>query len=695
MNGSEQKQAASAAGQSLFAAIVYSIFEGIRLRHEFPLYNPHLAVEGVLWNIGVFLAAGLATALGLRLTRRPASASVIPGLIAFPVYFFLLAEMEESPLVLHFLGDARGVALLLVPAVAALYLLVSRWVARSPRRGPALLVAAFFFIEVGHPRADWGPIFKGRPDDLPSVGIVLAVTAALYLVMSRLGPLLRERCAPLHRHAGPWGLLAGITAAGLALLHTGVLPGPGPEDAPPDAGRPNVLLIVLDTARADRFSCYGNPRHTTPFLEAFGQDATLYPHVVAPAPWTVPGHASIFTGLYPSAHGMWENYHLDARFETLAEFLASKGYRTVGICNNGFVSRENGLARGFDTYVEMWRERVLNPTLRHRLEWFGRRALRRHDGGAMRTNQWAVEWLTRMRPPDRPFFLYINVMEAHLGSDAPDAWHRRYLRKDPAPGPLGIFMNKFQFLTGLEEMSEAEWADFRDIYDGDLRYLDSRLEELVDFLRARSLLDDTIVIITSDHGEHLGEHRFIGHFLSLYEPVLRVPLLIRVPESLGPLPRRDGFVQTLDIYPTLVDLLGFAGEGPRQQMQGISLLRDGERPSGAAIAEFEPVRSKITSFLEEHPEETEILKYDRGLKAIRTDSLKYIWSSNGDSELYDLALDPEENRDIRPDHGEAAAALEARLNRWLASFEHAGKSREVEDLDSETRQRLRALGYID
>jgi arylsulfatase A-like enzyme len=700
MRDRPETRTASVVKAAIFAAIVYSLFEGLFYYREFPVYNPVGTLRIFLRNLLLFPAAGLAVQAALGLLYRlvgwrdaAIDGPVRAAVLLLPVYFFIFALLEGTGFIYQFLDSPMQIAALVAMPILLLFFPLAGGLRRGGgARYVAFVVTVFFFVNAGHQFISMGALIRLDPRSVAAFAGIVVAHVVIFLLSARAAPIWLDGEGRF-RAARLLILLAAAAALAVGRSIPATRVDPAGEEA--RAGRPNVLLVVLDTARMDRFSCYGYDRSTTPFLESFGAGSTVYTRARTPAPWTMPSHASIFTGLYPSAHGLtWKNLFLDDRHLTLAELFAANGYTTIGVCNNAWVNLDNGLAQGFGTYLEMWRQNVLNPTFYHRLEWFVRRFLGKNDHGALRSSQWIVDWLDHRRPADRPFFMFLNLMECHLSDDAPDAYHERFLRKDYSRRVKTVYGGDLcAVLTGRITLSDAEWQDFGDIYDGDLYYIDRILESLVGELERRGLLDETIVVITADHGEHLGEHRMIDHQLSLYEPLLRVPLIIRVPEGL-PEPGRAGeLVQTVDLYPTLVDLAGLEGL-PEGRVQGESLAGTGGG-RGFAISEYEIPEVWIRNFLAEYPEETGILKYRRSLKSVTVDSLKFIRSSNGDSELYDLATDPGENeniRDLRPDR---AAELEALLTGWLGSFEAARPERMRGELDPETRQRLKALGYID
>ena len=703
MNGNMSERLRFIAEISLLTGLLYSAFEGVYYFENFPIGNLFGFRELALKNLAIFLILGLAGYLFVTVVpqkirnRMPDLIPVVLSLlISFPAFFFLFYLLEGTSFIYRFVDDPKTATIVLALPFLVLFYLLS-YPLRDQRRGryTAIVLSAFFFVNPGQYHVEWTSFVQGEARGFVSLGLVLLATWVIYMAAVRFQTKYLRGDLLLNYRLGLRNLLLLLLV--LALIPT--LRGrPAATKGPAGTGgRPNVLLIVLDTARADRFSCYGYGRDTTPFLESFAEGARVYPNAFSAAPWTLPSHASIFTGLYPSAHGAtWKKKYLEKDYRTLAEVLLENGYRTIGFCNNPAVGDVSGLDQGFEDFVEVWRDNVMNPTLFYRLEWFVRRLVGRNDGGALRTNQWVSEWLDRVYPGDRPFFLFVNLMECHLWYDAPDGYHEEYIEGDLSPMIRRLSPGDlYPILTGYESLSEKEWRDYGDVYDGDLNYLDRRLEDLFRYLDREGYLDETLVVITSDHGEHLGEHGMIDHMLSLYQPLLHVPLIIRTPAGLPELPVIDGTVQTVDIYPTVLSLVGLGEEAGGDRVQGVPLVGDRAHAHEMVIAEHEPPRERIQRFLDDHPDGTDILKYDRSLKSIQVGSLKYIWSSTGGSELYDLAADPSEGTNLIHQRGGAAKELEARLEEWLASFEHASAGEEREGLDKDARQRLKALGYVD
>lgn len=430
----------------------------------------------------------------------------------------------------------------------------------------------------------------------------------------------------------------------IALLGATAL-GVRPVAPPAPSGRPNVVLLVLDTVRADHVSCYGYGRSTTPRLDALAADGVLFEGCVAPAPWTVPSHGSLFTGLYPTSHGSHEEHlALSPAHITLAEVLRDAGYETAGFAANLYLMPTLGYDQGFNTYDV---QPVLTP---------GRVRLVR-DAGEM--NALVLPWLDTQGAKRQPFFLFVNYMDAHAPYDPPAPYDALYGDPRPFDSPFYRNQNRLPYIRGEVEMTPREQQHIIDFYDSEITYLDYEVGRVLDKLAELGLDDHTLVIVASDHGEFLGEHHLLDHRLCLYEEVLDVPLVLWYPAGLPQGRRVAGLVQLTDVMPTVLDLVGVK---PPVAMQGRSLVpliqgQDDPATYNVAFAEF---------FRDESHVQELGPAYDRRLKSLRLGDWKYIWSSAGPEELYDLSTDPGESHNLVMQQPDRAATLHARLDSWLS-----------------------------
>jgi arylsulfatase A-like enzyme len=403
---------------------------------------------------------------------------------------------------------------------------------------------------------------------------------------------------------------------------------------------PNVLLLVMDTARADRWALNGCARPTTPRLEALARESVNYRNAWSPCGWTPPAHASLFTGLLPIHHGldMSTRDHLPDEARTLAEILRDAGYRTACYSDNALVSPSLGLVQGFEDFVPVF---TRGPP----------RESRCHA-----THREALEWATGMQRRGERFFLFINDIEPHAPYSPPEPFQRRLLRGSPSPEAIAEAVRfhalwELKYCAGQIEMDDAKRALLSDLYDGEIATVDDAVGELVEGLRTAGLLDDTLVIVTSDHGEALGEHHRFGHNLGLDGWLLRIPLLVRWPGGRDGGTTVDDLVRLEDLMPTILEACGIpvpAGldaVGLRHDLPGRTSTAQRGRPWGPLTAQV--IRESGATWL------------DVSLRTATDGRYLLIRSSDGRDELYDVIADPREETDLAASHPDVVRRLAA------------------------------------
>jgi arylsulfatase A-like enzyme/4-amino-4-deoxy-L-arabinose transferase-like glycosyltransferase len=552
---------------------------------------------------------------------------------------------------------------------------------------------------------------------LALMGLLCGVTALAFgLTRFRLPlmPLLIVLGAPALASLGGRRRAANAAASGLLLALAGTGCGPGEPPARTVPG-PNLLWVVWDTVRADRLSLHGHERQTTPRLDAWARGARVFENARSPAGYTLPSHASMFTGLLPSEHCAHNgNQVLDERFTTLAEHLREAGYQTFLFSANPHVSGPpRNLAQGFETVEHPWSprwsseaerivraklpERDRSSELRERLESAQR--------GLAPLTAWNIKaagelaeravlaWL-EASDPRRPWLVFVNYMEAHRPMIPPRRYRERMMSAGEVEASYRVdrsWLPMWEYTFGLREYDDEELALTRATYDATLAELDDHFASLLAALEDAGRLEDTVVVLTSDHGEHLGEQHMLDHQYSLYEPLLRVPLVVHYPARFQP--GRDARpVANFDLFPTLLELAGL--EVP-EGVRALSLLSPRERRP--LLAE-EPAVSQvgIGAVRRAHPD-WDPSPWERRLRAWTDGPWKYLVGSDGRHELYDLARDPGEAHDLRRERPDTAKRLAADLERFAAELspcEDRGRGPRAAELDEEERERLRALGYL-
>lgn len=444
-------------------------------------------------------------------------------------------------------------------------------------------------------------------------------------------------------------------------------------------GPTNIVLMVVDTARADHFTSYGYTQPTSPRLDAFGREAIRFTQAYSVSSWTLPSHASMFTGLYPvTHHATQEHLWLDDGFETLAEVLHGHGYATAAFSGNPWVSRATHLAQGFDVMEEMW----------------GRPEAREDGAVPHATNRKVFEWLDR-RVPGRPFFLFINYIEPHFPYAAPPKFERPFLPADVSPEDRRRAQISWVdwYLQPAPTLPPAIAAIRSGLYDAELAYADSIAGELLDELRRRGLYDGSLIVITSDHGENLTDHGHLDHVFSLYNSTLHVPLFLRLPHSAQAGTTRDDPVQLVDVFSTLLAAVGIRPGS--KDVAGHDMLTGPVPAQRAVLAEYDYPQQALAVFphqLQSHPA---LDRFRRRLRSIQVNGWKFIWGSNGRNELYDLAVDPLEQQNVIDHSPDRAQALAVQLQEMIKRYERGPAApMPVPSLDTATQERLRSLGYL-
>lgn len=322
---------------------------------------------------------------------------------------------------------------------------------------------------------------------------------------------------------------------------------------PPPANAPNVILVTLDTVRVQNLSLYGYGRPTTPELERIAQRGIMFHRAMTPSPWTLPTHASLFTGRLPHEHRADASTQwLDKTYPTLGEVLQSRGYVTAGFVGNMLAcGRVTGVDRGFIHYHDV--PVSLNMLAHGSLLWEWTIGMHRPfpRKTAEAVNEEFLTWLDQHgQRPSRPFFAFLNYFDAHDPYWVPDPEFDLF---SPLPAEERERIRRKRKSLWNDDPVELQWAV--DTYDGAIAYLDHHLGRLIDELDARGILDNTVVIITSDHGEHFGERKLFGHGCSLYRQLIDAPLLVLVPGDTPANATVTTPVSLVDVPATILELV--------------------------------------------------------------------------------------------------------------------------------------------
>ncbi len=507
--------------------------------------------------------------------------------------------------------------------------------------------------------------------------------------------------------------------------------------------RPNIILIVLDTVRRDHLSLYGYERETSPRLDEFAADATTFQNAISAAQWTIPSHASMFTGLYPTSHRTTQGYSVLPRSHvTLAELLRLHGYHTVGFCNNPLVGvLENGLRRGFTEFFSYGgaipvRPRFGKGTLDKLREAVNRRLLAisipiqnmfarsdflfrlslnplfvpiwsrlaRFKGDTARSIDDAIRYL-RAGPPE-PYFMFINLMSAHPPYTPPRQFREKfapYLAHDREARRIIRSFNAdaSRWPSPLDRpMSELEHRVLTDFYDAEIAGQDAELGRLLDELHRSGAPENSMVIITSDHGEGLGEHGFFGHGFVVYGELMNVPLIIKYPAEYPVGTRIKTFVSTRRLFHTVLDAAGI--EPPdREDVREMSLAATaaGHDPEKHLFAEAIPPVTFIHVLEHKNPSLIDRLSLREPRRAVYRDRMKLAQVGGRVEGLFDVLNDPGEINDLSAEKPALVAELKQKLAEFIGQAEAKASPESTPHLDVEgdkkVAERLRALGYME
>ncbi len=592
----------------------------------------------------------------------------------------------RSPGALGLVGVGWLAALYLVATVAA-WLVVRGILRRSQAAAIVIVVgaglacgAAEALLRALPPQAAW------RPAALAG-GVVAGALAGAVLgrVLAAIPARPRAVVMALVLLGGALGALGAHGAAGSGR-------GGAPTRGTAGGDRPNLLLVVIDTLRADHLGCYGYGRATSPVLDRLAESGVLFERAYAQSSWTKPSTASLLTGRLPSQHqALTEAARLPDAEVTVAERLRATGYRTAVLSANPWVTPEYGFDQGVDDFYSVYDERFARvPLVMQVLKRFSQATdgkMRLYNRvkylvlGELSTTardtrlvDEAVRWLDAHG--GERFFLYVHMMSPHHPYDPPPPFDR--FVPDRAYRPVKNYPRKsYRFFERGDAMAPDDLADLVGRYDGDVLYADTELGRLLDALERRGLAASTAVLVTADHGEEFFDHGNWGHGQSVYEELVHVPLLLRLPSAAARTARVHTPVSHADVVPTLLALAGVPAV-PALTGRSLALAPDGEPTRGDhALVEL-------------------LYRYGEA-RALVQGTQKLVQLHDGDrrqSLLFDLASDPFEARPA-PSDGPVGAALAAELERRLAVAARDRSAGSDAAPDDDARTRLRDLGYAE
>lgn len=473
-------------------------------------------------------------------------------------------------------------------------------------------------------------------------------------------------------------------------------------------GKPNIVLIVMDTARAKDISCYGYEKETTPFLDELAERSIKFERCIPQSPWTLPSHASLFSGKYPHEVGVQCNGDSFSYGENLGEMLRNKGYNTIAISNNGYISSDFGMDLGFDRFVfnpintlfedaDTWEEITdTAQASKYSSNWekfvdFSKKCLRKLDGKSVLNAAFYLltngvyrflegddgAEMTFQKVKDmqleQPFFLFINYVEPHSTYTPPKDFAKKYTTPEERE-KYGEYVSEIPWKLSLKNKRILEEGKdfFRSMYGAEINYLDSKIEELYGYLEEVVGMEDTIFIVTSDHGESFGEHDIWEHHGGVYQEVLHVPLIIDSTRE------DDRDVEGIFELKNLYDLILEMASGDGWEIEN----------SEFGLCVYSGIESHILYDEETEKGKSEVknsLKNDRMYAVVKEDRKKISWSS-GKEEVWGLRGFYEV--DIIGGGVEVSDGVTVNFD----DLEY--KKEGEEDISEEVKKRLKDLGYM-
>jgi len=458
--------------------------------------------------------------------------------------------------------------------------------------------------------------------------------------------------------------------------------------------RPNILMLVADTQRAQNLHCYGYDKPTSPTWDAIAAEGVVCEQNISAGIWSLPGYASMFTGVHVATHrGDADHEYVARGLPTLPGVLGDAGYQTCGLMPNTWGSGPVGLDKGFEVYVD-WGISRNDPPVRG---WDMPKDETGGDPGRIET---LGRWLDD-RDETRPFFLFTIFSDPHATYHPPDHYMREFLPDDVTEEELQVVLDQQDVIAMHAEdlvFDERQWQILYALNDACVRNCDDKFRACIEHLKQRGLFDDTVIILTSDHGDIMGDRPpWWGHLGEICDSLIHVPLIVRHPEAIEPGTRISGVTQTHDVFATCCEIAGAEVPSPaREQSRSVIKAAQGEGLREFALAEaYKPVQL-MERVLRRYPD-FDIRKFNYSLKAWRSATEKYVWRSDGRDEYYRVDEDPWNRNNLIAGNQKRANELQQMMLDYLLSIDR----NEFGDLQSiwpgkaarpEIAAKLQALG---
>jgi arylsulfatase A-like enzyme len=454
--------------------------------------------------------------------------------------------------------------------------------------------------------------------------------------------------------------------------------------------RADIVMVTIDTLRADHLGCYGYPRNISPFVDWMAEQGVLFENAIAPSATTAPSHASMFTGLYPLQHGVRMNGHrLDNTVPTLAEFLGANGYETAAFVSTRAHFGPGGLDRGFTFFQDP--ERGVN--------------------NASKTVQAAKVWLNEWSGR-KPLFLWVHLYDPHTPYESEHALPAA--TPEEADEHVRFLLEELRVDYGFFDSNRELLLLVNDAYDREVLAADRSIRDLYEYVAQRAFAEETLWIVASDHGEGLGSHNWLGHSKHIYNEQIRVPLIVHSSSGSLSAKRISGIVELVDLMPTIAELAAAEPLPEDRRRPGrslVSLLKGNgitgeERFAFSQRREFAPdTEEQIAEMVEKRMKgqnsaldamirDMLLNCFESGDKySLQNSRFKYILRSDFADEFYDLRSDPYETSNLIGTGLEEEELMRASLEAIVATYKQQSSGSAL-DVDDEAMERLKALGYV-
>ncbi len=453
---------------------------------------------------------------------------------------------------------------------------------------------------------------------------------------------------------------------------------------------PNIILISLDSLRADHLSINGYPRTTSPTLSEILQDerSTFFENCFTTTAWTLPAHASVFTGLYPSEHGVFDgDLKIDPEI-TFPQKLTDAGYQTEAFLNNGWLTK-SGVTDGFNERTNIFEMDTPSNIVTKNLNRINM-LLSRTDDGAKKT---IANFKRRYSTVSQPFFAFLHLMEPHYLYNPVRPYHRSYNTQSTMRLLLkqrNIYTQRGKYYDGQVTVKESDLDGFVDLYDGEIKYVDAQLKNLMSILKTMGEFKNTMVVIFGDHGELFGEDGLIGHHFSLADTLLHVPLLVKWPQRYHPITesRVSSYVELSDLFGTILKAAGL-DDAVNNERTLKSKCADNSK---TAYAEYKAPASLVESFKTQTRDGTFPAHLRTNIKALRHGKYK-LTVTDEEIALFNIESDPNEGTDVSREKPDVVTDLRERMNDYIGNGQTKA-SNSTTAFSEDVEKQLKDLGYI-